>query len=168
MVIQSPPWADGEGGLGGLQETLKRTVKGGVMCISNVKYLSNFHQISLAYQCVCSIKKARRMMKDVQAVSVICHGRKVGTLSMGNRSNFANYGGSQRRNKRIGRIFMTCLRPAPSASCFRFCRGLFRAVSVILLHNRHGFCCGLGRKITKKEGGQVYGIYRLLQDFRRR
>ena len=26
-------------------------------------------------------------MKDVQAVSVIYHGRKVGTLSMGNRSN---------------------------------------------------------------------------------
>ena len=27
------------------------------------------------------------MMKNVQAVSVIYHGRKVGTLSMGNRSN---------------------------------------------------------------------------------
>ena len=27
------------------------------------------------------------MMKNVQAVSVMYHGRKVGTLSMGNRSN---------------------------------------------------------------------------------
>ena len=28
------------------------------------------------------------MMKNVQAVSVMYHGRKVGTLSMGNRSNW--------------------------------------------------------------------------------
>ena len=44
------------------------------------KYVFDPYPLSVTMQRLAENLKARRMMKNVQAVSVIYHGRKVGTL----------------------------------------------------------------------------------------
>ena len=41
--IQSPPWEDWKGGLGGLPKTLYRTVRGVIEINASINYLSNNH-----------------------------------------------------------------------------------------------------------------------------